>query len=1010
MKQLGKYKIIKELGSGGFGAVYLAKDPRLGQEVAIKLFKLKDEALASAATSATADAAEVLKERFLNEARILRTLSSNPYIVDLYEFDELEDGTPYYVMPYLEKSLVHMIGRDVMDLATLAELPMEEHARPLPLNQAIIILRQLLLALKDVHQADLVHRDIKPANILFNAKGEVQLADFGIAKMPDGDQSMSGVGMGSRRYMSPEQRESAKHVDASSDIFSFGVLAYRMITGSSPQGRYKDPKDFVPLLGQQVNDLIITCMNVAREDRPHDAGVLLKLFDAAIADMSDGDIDEASSTDIESPVISDIRSDLRPLRDRIQGLLLEHGEVPASEWVKLKPLAAIVDLDEEGLHNLIAEVTKDKNKDIRPLRNFLGIIDQSLDETGGNISEDTIIGLVSAGETLNWDEERVRNTIKARTKQPETTAQPDLKSPPFPTAKKPRDPALMGRLKKGVAAIALIGSIGFGLTQWRGAQEEAAEKHRIETEMSASEGKAWDEVSRLANISGYEGYVKAWPKGSHISDAKAALSDLKETARLASLNDAERQKEQIKKIQHRLLKLGYAIPQNGIADIRTKKAIEAFEKSQKLLVTGTADSVVLTKLDEEIIKRDRSAWSKAKKSHTERSYNSYARNWPQGRYSDEVKAAKIKAKDDNAFSAAKKANSIAAYQVYISKSPKGHHISQARTKMAALEQAIKTASVKKDLIRTIQGELMRLGYKTIKSKSGSLNSSTISAIKHFEKGTKLRVKGQASKSILAALKSATKKPIGVGETFTDCYNVCPDMVVVPSGRFRMGDIQGGGSSDEKPVHSVTIPDTFAVGKYEVTFAQWDACVSAGGCSHKPSDEGWGRGSRPVINVSWNDTQEYIKWISKKTGYKYRLPSEAEWEYVARAGSTTKYPWGNNASHEYANYGKDKCCSGLASGRDRWVDTSPVGSFPSNKFGLYDLQGNVWEWVEDCWNDSYSGVGSSSKPRLSGTCSSRVLRGGSWNDKPRYMRSADRIRNSATLRYNNNGFRLARTLF
>jgi formylglycine-generating enzyme required for sulfatase activity len=676
------------------------------------------------------------------------------------------------------------------------------------------------------------------------------------------------------------------------------------------------------------------------------------------------------------------------------------------------PLAEIADLDEHGLKTLVGEVEKNNITDIKPLKNFLRAIDKRLDATSHNIEEETLIGLIAAGETIGWDEERVRNTIKARTKQPETTAQPDLKSPPFPTAKKPRDPALMGRLKKGVAAIALIGSIGFGLTQWRGAQEEAAEKHRIETEMSASEGKAWDEVSRLANISGYEGYVKAWPKGSHISDAKAALSDLKETARLASLNDAERQKEQIKKIQHRLLKLGYAIPQNGIADIRTKKAIEAFEKSQKLLVTGTADSVVLTKLDEEIIKRDRSAWSKAKKSHTERSYNSYARNWPQGRYSDEVKAAKIKAKDDNAFSAAKKANSIAAYQVYISKSPKGHHISQARTKMAALEQAIKTASVKKDLIRTIQGELMRLGYKTIKSKSGSLNSSTISAIKHFEKGTKRRVKGQASKVILTALKTASKNSISymIGSTFTDCNNVCPDMVVVPSGRFRMGDIQGGGSSDEKPVHSVTIPDTFAVGKYEVTFAQWDACVSAGGCSHKPSDEGWGRGSRPVMNVSWNDTQEYIKWISKKTGYKYRLPSEAEWEYVARAGSTTKYPWGNNASHEYANYGKDKCCSGLASGHDRWVNTSPVGSFPSNKFGLYDLQGNVWEWVEDCWNDSYTGAGSSSKPRLSGTCSSRVLRGGSWSSVPGSLRSAIRYRFTAWSRFDDNGFRLARTLF
>ena len=134
-----------------------------------------------------------------------------------------------------------------------------------------------------------------------------------------------------------------------------------------------------------------------------------------------------------------------------------------------------------------------------------------------------------------------------------------------------------------------------------------------------------------------------------------------------------------------------------------------------------------------------------------------------------------------------------------------------------------------------------------------------------------------------------------GEIFRDCEQ-CPEMVVVPPGRFRMGDLSGGGASNEKPVHDVTIASQFAVGKYEVTFAEWDACMAAGGCTHRPDDVfGWGRGSRPVFFVSWDDAQEYVTWLSRKTGKSYRLLSEAEWEYAARAGSTTKYHWGDETS-------------------------------------------------------------------------------------------------------------------
>ena len=239
-----------------------------------------------------------------------------------------------------------------------------------------------------------------------------------------------------------------------------------------------------------------------------------------------------------------------------------------------------------------------------------------------------------------------------------------------------------------------------------------------------------------------------------------------------------------------------------------------------------------------------------------------------------------------------------------------------------------------------------------------------------------------------------------GIVFHDCAR-CPEMVVVPANRFRMAVGYRG-------AHAVTIGSPFAVGRYEVTFAEWDACV-AGGCSHRPDDEGWGRGNRPVINVSWEDAQEYVRWLSRETGKTYRLLSEAEWEYVARAGTTTEYWWGDEADHAHANYGKDECCEGMAAGKDRWVNTSPVGSFEANAFGLFDTAGNVYEWVEDCWNDSYKDAPSDGSARASGDCSKRVRRGGSYYNDTSSLHSAVRGKFDIGVRGTNLGFRVARTL-
>ena len=240
-----------------------------------------------------------------------------------------------------------------------------------------------------------------------------------------------------------------------------------------------------------------------------------------------------------------------------------------------------------------------------------------------------------------------------------------------------------------------------------------------------------------------------------------------------------------------------------------------------------------------------------------------------------------------------------------------------------------------------------------------------------------------------------------GAVFRDCP-ACPELVVVPAGRFQMGCVSGHDCrGDERPVHEVEMA-SFALGVYEVTFDQYERFARATR-RDRPNDRRWGRGARPVINVRWEDATAYAAWLSEETGAEYRLPSESEWEYAARAGSTTRYAWGNDIGRNRAN------CDGC---RSRWDDdrTAPAGSFAANGWGLHDMHGNVWEWVEDCWYSNYAGAPRDGSARTSGgNCGGRVLRGGSWADNPRNLRSANRYGVHTRRRHGSYGFRVARTL-
>ncbi len=260
-------------------------------------------------------------------------------------------------------------------------------------------------------------------------------------------------------------------------------------------------------------------------------------------------------------------------------------------------------------------------------------------------------------------------------------------------------------------------------------------------------------------------------------------------------------------------------------------------------------------------------------------------------------------------------------------------------------------------------------------------------------------------------------PALAAESFRDC-DQCPEMVVVPAGEFTMGARADDDSreDDERPARTVSFAKPFAIGRFEITFDEWDACVAGGGCEKGP-DEGWGRGRRPVIHVDFKQAMAYVAWLSRKTGKTYALPSESQWEYAARAGGTAETPWGRT---------KDQACrvanvyDATAKAKqpfdwpafpceDGFTETAPVGSFAPNAFGLHDTLGNVWEWIADCYRPTFAGAPTDGSAVEADTCMKRMSKGGSWNIFPAWVRPGYRYGLEGNLRSSNLGLRVVREM-
>jgi formylglycine-generating enzyme required for sulfatase activity len=260
-----------------------------------------------------------------------------------------------------------------------------------------------------------------------------------------------------------------------------------------------------------------------------------------------------------------------------------------------------------------------------------------------------------------------------------------------------------------------------------------------------------------------------------------------------------------------------------------------------------------------------------------------------------------------------------------------------------------------------------------------------------------------------------------GAGFRDCAQ-CPQMTPLRTGTFVMGSSAGEADhqNSETPQHAVAVSRPFAIGRFDVTRAEYAYFVNETGYSPAAEKCDWRTptykgellsqsDTDPVVCVNWEDAQAFASWLRNKTGKRYRLPSEAEWEYAARGGATAARPWGESLTRDDANYGTDPCCGPFASGRDQWMYTSPVGSFPANRFGLYDMIGNVWQWTEDCGNASYLGAPEDGSAWTAGECNLRMVRGGAWFQGPESARSASRAADQKSLRVADIGFRVARSM-
>ena len=972
--RIEEFVIERELQSGGFGVTYLAEDRSLGRRVAIKEYLPREWGARRADGSVGPRSSSFEQDyrwgltRFLEEARTLARLD-HPRIVRVHRVIEAW-GTAYMVMEYVE-------GRNLEE-ALQAEGPWPE-------SRMRALLEVLLPGLELVHGAGLIHRDIKPANVMLRGDGTPVLIDFGAARYAAGVHSRSLTSVLTPGYAPHEQyHQTAGKQGPWTDVYALGAVAYRALSGRKPveaptrveSAARKQADPLAPVsqaasggVSEAFERAVTAALAVWPEDRPRDVVAWRAQWDDGEAV---GSAAEVGKGDRRSPVA---RSGRGSPGSRIAGPMPGIGPVPsetretriggAVRWAVYGMAALVVAAVSVGIAwwvrgggVVVIDTTAECLRELssgplsRGTYEQVGILD------GDCVTEHSADGNYAVYYGFTLAETAVVTVDMA---SGDVDSRPVLRrgSPPgsesVEAVVKNEDGAVrIARvLRPGDYTIEATTRNAGGTGEFTlgvAVGDDHGDTEATATRVGPPPSGMPTEVPGTLVDGDFDYFAVEVETAGALTVRTTGGTDTvgelyHDGALLASDDDSGADSNF--EIAWTATSLGtYYV---GVAG----RGVGNYDFQAKL---GEPAPPPPTPGVEAALQLDRPARRRIQRGLAAAGFDPGA---PDGVFGDGTRAALERWQED-----------------------------EGRPATGYLDEEAAT-------------ELQQLGRRVEEEERAAAAERVVAAeARRAAAAAEAARRRPAAEATLCQAEEGAQRPARQ-RRWRDCES-CPELVVIPAGTFCMGspESEEGYGRDEGPRHEVTLR-SFALGVSEVTFDEWDACFRGGGCgTRRPSDRGWGRGARPVINVSWDDAQAYVSWLSAETGEPYRLPSESEWEYAARAGTTTPFHTGAAISTDQANY---------RGGRYR-ERTTAVRTFAPNAFGLYDVHGNVWEWVADCPSFTYRGApddGTAWTP--GGRCPSRVLRGGSWNDPPQNLRSANRINSAVGARNFNAGFRVARTL-
>ncbi len=976
---LEEYRLHSVLGAGGFGITYRAEDTHLNKVVAIKEYLPSEFATRTETRTVVPHSGTQAQDyhwgltRFLDEARALARFD-HPHLNKVYRFFEA-NGTAYLVLEYIEgETLGDLLDRR----GTLPEVELRR------------LLAEVLGGLAVVHEAGYVHRDVKPGNLMLRDEdGSAVLLDFGAARQAVGQRSRSVTSILTPGYAPIEQYGSkTDDVGVWSDIYALGMVAYRCVSGL----RDGQLPDAVTRSGDQRKGVVDWASAVAVGRGRYDEA-LLRAIDWAVA------VNE---------------------EDRPQGV----AQWQAALSGEADGLAAVQGkgVVEPAPSSVPTAIPQDRKAGKSP--RFAVML-------AGVVALTLAFGAY-------WF---VQNQSRPDTAEAGLAVEAALE-----LARAERQRVQQGLTAAGFHPGSVDGLFGEGtrsaLREWQASQDEV-ETGYLDAESArtllalGSEFELWESVKGSESPEDFEGYLRQYPSGIYADEARSRRQALMAAA------EAKAEWELVKDSQNPADFEGYLSQYSD-----GTHADEAHSRRQALIAADDA------------------AYARAQSTGTVVAYREYLQSYPAGGHVDEARSRQQEALDDEAYA---RARSVASLEEYLQGHPAGRHADKARSRrqalIAAAEAKAKRLAAARELwesVKDSQNPADFEGYLTQypdgthadearsrqqqalddEAYARARSAGTVAAYGEYLQSYPAGRHAAEARRLQTEVRLAELRP---GQSFKDelaSGGQGPEMVKIPAGRFRMGCVSGRDcDDDETPVHNVWLSRPFALSKYEVTRGEFGRFVAqagyrtaaerGGGCfvlgmewgsrltlksSARWNNPGFNQpDTHPVVCVSWDDAVAYVEWLSSETGVRYRLPSEAEWEYAARSGSTTKYHFGDDESQlcRYANHAdesayyvrwrrRNELCS------DGVELTAGVGSYQPNSFGLYDMHGNVFEWVQDCWNDSYVGAPSDGSAWKRGDCGSRVLRDGSWGSEPRGLRAALRGRLTTVYRSSGIGFRVART--